>query len=203
LRADRGGSVNRWPAWLAERFYALSPARRAHSERVAALGEVLAYYHGLSPELARLAGLAHDLAREWPDAALLREAERWAIDIGPLERRAPVLLHGPVAAAWLREAGIGGAAVFEAVRYHTTAGPGLGPLAKAIFVADGCEPGRQYPEAATLRALAFRDLEDGYRAMLEASAAYLRARGLPPHPAMLAALDEAGVATEWRERGGR
>lgn len=202
MRADRGGSVIRWPAWLVERFFALSPARRAHSERVAALGEVLAYYHGLSPDAARLAGLAHDLAREWPDAALLREAERWAIDVGPLERQAPVLLHGPVAAAWLREAGCGSAEVLEAVARHTTAGPGIGPLAKAIFVADGCEPGRQYPEAAALRALAFRDLEAGYRAVLEASMAYLRRRGLPPHPAMLAAWDEVDVATE-RHGGGR
>jgi predicted HD superfamily hydrolase involved in NAD metabolism len=182
--------------WIGPRLALLSAHRLRHSENVAELTRALAQAHGLSSEAAYWAGLAHDLAREWSRERLLAEARRLGVPVDDEERREPILLHGPVAAAWMQEARVGNAAMWEAVRYHTTAAPGMGPLARALFIADGTEPGRGYPEAAALRRLALKDLDAAYRAVLEETVRYLARRGLEPHPRMRAALDELGLSVD-------
>lgn len=176
---------------LEDRFEALSRHRKAHSEGVARVMAELAEAHHLDPPLARFAGWAHDLAREMSRPALLAEARALGIAIGREEQAEPLLLHGPIAAVWVQRAGQGtDDAVMEAIRYHTTGGPELSPLAKALFIADGVEPGRQYPAREHLYHHALRNLDVGYCAVLENTQAYLLERGLAPHPDMLKALEE-------------
>ena len=78
--------------------------------------------------------------------------------------------------------------MWNAITHHTTAAPGLDPLGQALFIADGVEPGRQYPEREELLELSLRDLDQGYHAVLQETLTYLRTRGLAPHPNMLRAL---------------
>lgn len=181
------------PPALTSRWRALSPARRGHVERVAALARELARRHGIDPEQAELAALTHDLARELDAAELRAEAAEsgWP-DLDPVEWAYPVLLHGPVAAAWLQRLGAP-APVVEAVRYHTTGAPGLGALGQVLLIADGVEPGRHYPERAAIEELARRDLAAGYRAALASTVAFLRQAGLTVHPRTLAALAALSV----------
>ncbi|CAB1129664.1 ribosomal silencing factor (modular protein) [Candidatus Hydrogenisulfobacillus filiaventi] len=188
----------KWPP-VARALERLSAGRRAHVARVAAWMAAWAARSGQDPEAAALAAWAHDLAREWAPAALLAEAARLGWQPDAWETEAPVLLHGPVAAAWLQEWGLGGPAVQEAVRFHTTAAPGVGLLAQALYVADAVEPGRRYSGRGALERLALHDLGQGYRAVLEASAAFYRRRGVRLHPRTLAALAAAGEAEGGRE----
>ena len=169
-------------AWAAPRLARLSVGRRAHSVAVARLAADWAGRWGVAPCEAYGSGLVHDLAREWPDEALVREAERLGWPVDDVERESPVLLHGPVAAGWMREAGVGTAAMQAAVRYHTTAAPALEALGRLIFVADALEPGRQYPEVDALRRLAAEDAAKGYRAVLASARRYLGARAILAHP---------------------
>lgn len=180
---------------LDQRFGALTAHRRAHSERVAALMTELASQHGLDVDLAALAGWGHDLAREMSRPELLNEADRLFIAVGPEERVEPLLLHGPVAAGWMEQAGMGTPAVWEAIRYHTTGAPSMGRLAQALFVADGVEPGRQYDDREALLDLAMADLTQGYGAVLRHTLAYLTTRGLSPHPNMLKAVADCAGHT--------
>lgn len=179
-------------AWVEEALSRLSAHRRQHSLAVAALAQQLAKVHGENPGVAYMAGLTHDLAREWSRPDLLAEAERLGLEVDDYERAEPLLLHGPIVAAWLKERGWGGPAEWEAVRFHTTAAPEMGRLARIVYVADAVEPGRRYPEASRLRALALRDLDRGYGAVLEDSMRYLETRGLTVHPRMESALREVG-----------
>lgn len=175
---------------LVSRFSRLTRHRQQHVLRVTAVMAVLARAHRLDSEAAEWAGFGHDLARETSRPELLAEAERFQIELSDQDRDEPLLLHGPVAARWLQLAGIADPAVAEAVAHHTTAGPGIGPLARALFVADGVEPGRDYPERQALYELALTDLNRGYREVLQHTAEYLRHRGLALHPKMVAALKE-------------
>ncbi len=175
---------------LQDQYGRLTQHRRDHSERVAAAMETLAHTHGLNIKAAYLAGWGHDLARELSRAQLLAEAARLKLHWGPAEDGEPVLLHGPIAAEWLRLEGQGNESVWRAVRFHTTAAPNLDGLGKALFVADGVEPGRHYPERADLWQLALANLEAGYSAVLQHTLAYLKARGFAPHPYMLEAIRE-------------
>ena len=108
----------------------------------------------------RTAALLHDLARAKRPEELLSLAEGFGIEIGSLEARMPIFLHGPVAAALARERyGIEDPEILEAVRVHTTGSAGMGPVARAVFLADKLDPtkDRRYP--ARVRELAMQDLD--------------------------------------------
>ena len=112
-----------------------------HSERVAELAGDLMSMRGEAPETAILMGFAHDICRHFSDEEWLICAEKQGILVSDLERRYPVLLHGPVGARILKESfDIESKDVLEAVRYHTYGHPTFSTSAWAMFVADKIEP---------------------------------------------------------------
>ena len=175
--------------WLQEKFHQLTRHRQDHILRVVDLMAKLAEIHGLPSDQAYLAGWGHDLARELSRAELLTEAERCGIAIDSWFVQEPVLLHGPVAANWLKFRGIDAPSVYEAIYYHTLGGDGLSPLAKALFIADGVEPGRSFAGRQALEQAAYQSLDLGYGRLVEETISYLQSRGLVPHPNMMAALE--------------
>ena len=177
--------------WARPRLERLSDRRQAHSWAVACLAAAWAPRCGVDPADAFGAGLVHDLAREWPGSALVAEAERLHWPADEAERASPILLHGPVAAAWMARDLVGTPSMQAAVRYHTSAAPSLDPLGQLLFVADALEPGRRYPGVEALRAVAAASVAGGYRAVLDATLRYLAARGLEPHPRTQAAWRDA------------
>jgi predicted HD superfamily hydrolase involved in NAD metabolism len=143
-------------ALIAER---LSPRRRDHAHRVAAEAVALAERFGAPVDKAELAGLLHDLCRELPDGETLAAARRAGIPFGPVEARRPrKILHGPVAAAEL--AGLGVAAdVCRAIALHTVGDAGMSVLDKVVYLADYCEPSRDFPGVQEVRGLAESSLD--------------------------------------------
>jgi len=172
--------------------------RFAHCVRVARLADRLAQHHGEDARRARVAGLLHDLARLYDAARLLQACEARGLPVGAFERRNPVVLHAPLGAALARERfGVDDPAVLSAIAKHTLAAPDMSRLDLIVYLADGLEPGRDFPERPALEALAFKDLTAAMQVTLRASVAYLRARNLEAAPATLAALR----SFEARERG--
>jgi len=142
----------------------------AHIDRVVALGEELARRHGLDVATVRLAAQGHDLLRAVPDAELLECAEARGLELDPVERAAPVMLHGPLAALELQERfGVEDADALEAVWWHTTGHPEYSREAWAMFVADKVEPSKvsRTPGLAAIRELADESLEEATLAYLE------------------------------------
>lgn len=115
------------------------PGRRAHIARVAELVRTWA-------EALRLP--AHDRDR-WVAAAWLHDAlrdadpERLREGVLPeLRDLPPPLLHGPAAAERIGD--VADPELRDAVRYHTVGHPSLGPLGRALYLADFLEPGRPF-----------------------------------------------------------
>lgn len=136
-------------ALLAER---LKPKTVRHSLGVAETLLTIGLREGLDPLRCIEAGLLHDSCKHLKKGEYLVEAERRGIPIGAVARAKPVLLHGPIAASEVRALhGIDDPALYEAIYWHTTGKPGLNPLGLALYVADFCEPGREYPEADEAR----------------------------------------------------
>jgi predicted HD superfamily hydrolase involved in NAD metabolism len=182
---------------LAERLIAgrLSERRREHAQRVAAEAAELARRYGASPEAAEIAGLLHDYCRELTDAETLAAAARDGLDVGPVEARRPrKILHGPVAAAELMEAGLD-ADIAGAIARHTTGGPGMTVLEKCLYLADFCEPGRAFPGLDEVRALARASLDEAVAAAARISLLDLIGRGRGVVPDALALYNEAYAGT--------
>jgi predicted HD superfamily hydrolase involved in NAD metabolism len=175
----------------AVRAYVDLEDRYAHVVRVARTAERLAFAHGEPPARARLAGMLHDLARLYPPERLLEECTARKMAIDAFERANPIVLHARLSAELARERfGVADEGVLSAIRMHTVAAPGMSRLDKILYLADALEPGRTYPERASLLALAFADPDAALRGVLRSTLGYLRARGLHPAPGTLAALAE-------------
>jgi predicted HD superfamily hydrolase involved in NAD metabolism len=176
----------------AERLIAgrLSPRRCEHSRRVAAEAAELARRFGASPEAAEIAGLLHDYCRDLTDAETLAAAARYGVAVGPLEARRPKhILHGPIAAAELSAAGLD-ADIVSAIARHTTGGPGMTVLEKCLYLADFCEPGRQFAGLDEVRALSDTSLDAAVAAAARMSLLDLIGRGRGVVPDALALYNE-------------
>lgn len=124
---------------------AVRQARYEHSVRVSETAESLCARYGLDRQRGRLAGLAHDMCKDFGHELLLSLAARDGDEITDMEKTTPSLLHGRAAAVKLRrDFGVEDDGVLEAVAVHTFGRPGMCDLAKVIFVADKIEPGRPY-----------------------------------------------------------
>ncbi len=160
----------------------MHPKRKEHALRTADRVEELARWWGLSVCTGRTAALVHDICRDWSWDAMVQEAQKRNLPLSELEEHYPVLLHGPLAAC-LYEAHFGAdKCVYDAVYYHTTGRPGMGPLEKCLFLADATEEGRRYQGIDDLRTLAFRDLDAAVLASVDRAIPYLVKRSLPLHP---------------------
>jgi predicted HD superfamily hydrolase involved in NAD metabolism len=130
----------------------VSEGRLRHCLGVETVALQLAERFGAPLELVPAAALFHDVCREEPPDLLLKLASKFGIVIDDIERDEPLLLHGAVGAALIREEfGLTEPDLLEAVTFHITGAPRLSPLARLIFVADSIEPGRNYPRVEQLR----------------------------------------------------
>ena len=177
---------------MARRVQALPRALQTHVARARQLARQLAEAHGLDPEKADLAAYAHDVARGTGPARLLTTARRLGLEVHSVEAHLPVLLHGPVGAELLRRDGLDDPEVLEAVRWHSTAQKGIGPIAKIAFLADKLDPekGERYPYLDKLMELALEDLDAALLDFLSRELVAFVQQGKLIHPASIEARNE-------------
>ena len=184
-----GGMTDR-AALIQERVDRLPPGLQAHIYRVCGIARELARQHGLDEEKAVLGMLAHDVARAMPGGELLRLAPELGVPIGLVDRRVPVMLHGPVGAELLRQHdGIDYEPLLEAVYWHTTSHPSLDTLGKVVFLADKLDPNKQgrYPYLPQMHKTAMEDLDRATLMFLTRETMARVERGELIHPAMVEA----------------
>lgn len=142
----------------------LDPRRVLHVLGVTHTVTALAEIHAIDLTDAALAGLLHDQSKELPHDQLLTELHQMGAAPNHEDLAFPNTWHGLHAAAYaLRHLGLDRPAVYEAVTLHTTADAGIGPLTKALFIADLCEPTRRVKEAPAILKAARLDLDEGFR----------------------------------------
>ena len=176
------------PAAVQRRVDRLPAGLQSHIYRVVEIARELAVCHGIDQEQAALAALAHDVARAMTDGELLRRAAGMGLPIGVVERRVPILLHGPVGAEILQqEAGLTDISIYKAVYWHTTANPDLDELGKVVFIADKLDPAKidSYPYLPQIRQMALQDLDRAILHFLTRQAMDRLNRGELVHPVMV------------------
>ena len=154
----------------------VSRSRKAHMRRVA----------DLMAEWAAELGLKKSQCRRWEAAGFLHDALKGArardmkrllrSDIATL----PVpVLHGPAAAARLRNEGVDDRALLNAIAFHTLGHPALDDIGKALYCADFLEPARtiKKKKRAAWRARMPFELEAVTREVLGARIRHMTQRG--------------------------
>jgi predicted HD superfamily hydrolase involved in NAD metabolism len=176
------------PLNIQERLRTLPAGLRDHIQRVREIAGGLAVRHGVDQDPVDLAAAAHDLARTMKGPDLLDEALRYGLPIHSVERTAPILLHGPVAALWLeRNAGVSDLRVLDAVRWHTTGRKDMGEVARVVFLADKLDPEKveRRPFLTEVRDLARNSVDRAMLEYLNQEVALRLRRGDMVHPASL------------------
>lgn len=169
-----------------------SPARFAHSLGVEKTAVELATRFNVDIEKARIAGLLHDCAREFPNDQLVSEAVKRGIKFSEVESNTPLLLHAPIGSLLVREKyAVDDEEICQAIARHTVADRKMSALDKIIYFADMIEPNRDYPEVEHLRELSRTvSLDEMFLEGLNESIIFIVQKKSLLHPKTIAARNE-------------
>ena len=139
----------------------VKPSRYEHSVSTAEMAERMCSEYGENPRLGYLAGLVHDICKDFDGKKMLSLAKQDGNPITDIEMDKKSLLHGRAAAIFLEtEYGITDEKVLEAVRNHVFGAPGMRDLGKILYAADKSEPTRPFITTEHIEALFEKDLDD-------------------------------------------
>ena len=157
--------------------------RYQHSVRVAELCARMCRQYGLDARKGYLAGIGHDMCKDFSDEELLELAARDGEEITDFERKKPALLHGRAAAVMLKEHfKVYDPEILEAVANHTSGIIGMCDLTKCLFLADKIEPGRPQSTVEYRENLLAMSLDDMLYSVLEENYEYLTKHGIEISP---------------------
>lgn len=120
----------------------------------------LALKHGFNARKAFLAGVYHDLTKQWT----LEQHETYLRKYLPLMLLEPIpTWHAATAALYLKyHFKYTDREILSAIRKHTTGSPIMNALDKIVFIADKISRERNYEGVNSLRLLAFKDFNQAF-----------------------------------------
>lgn len=158
-------------------------SRYEHSIRVAETCARLCRMFALDDDVGYLAGVGHDMCKDFSDQELFDLAAKDGNPIIPYEKRNPALLHGRAAAVLMKEKlGIEDKDILEAVAYHTSGVMGMCDLSKCLFIADKIEPGRPQSTDEYRERLYKMNLDQMFYAVLYENYSYVLKKGYELFP---------------------
>ena len=137
----------------------LSDKRYEHSIGVAEVAYSLALCYGVDKDRAYLAGLLHDIAKEFSEEENLYYINKYNKQY-LLEKRDKKVLHADVGALYLKDKYNIDDEICNAVRVHTTGDSNMSIFDKIIFVSDKIERNRSYSNVNEIRRKAYLDIDD-------------------------------------------
>lgn len=166
---------------LREKLAKLLPFDRfEHSKRVERVAVVLAQKHKINQEKVRVAALLHDCARYLDRTGMLKEAKKLGLNIDPIAKFEPKLLHAELSAKLAKKLfGVKDKAILQAIASHTVGTEKMSLLDKIIYLADHIEESRNYHGVNKVKKLAFSDLDAAIAESTGAMIQHLLNKGLP------------------------
>lgn len=158
----------------------LSEKRYKHSLSVAAVAMELANIYGIDKDKAYLAGMVHDIAKEFSDEENDYYIEKY--NLPKVEEEYKRIIHSYVGAVYLKEKYNMDDDICGAVSVHTTGSLNMSMLDKIVFVSDKIEPGKDYPGIDEERKLAKEDIDKCVILCLENNYRKLLSKGKRMHP---------------------
>ena len=165
--------------------------RLLHSQKTADEAAKLAVRYGADKNKAYIAGLLHDVAKGVCKHGLQNSAGRYNVNVDPVERDNPELLHGKIGAAMVcADLGIDDEDILSAIRWHTTGRAGMSLLEKIVYLADLIEPGRCFEGIEQIRELAYLNINEAMLYSLQQIMEFVKCKGFSLHPSSVEAYED-------------
>lgn len=170
---------------------ALSIERYVHTLGVEKEAVKLAKKYGEDEKKAQYAALLHDCAKDYPNDLKKRLCKEYHIPLDDIMKKQIDLCHPFLGAEVAkREYEVNDEEILDAIRYHTTGRSNMTALDKIIFLADYIEEGRKMHDALPkARELAYEDLDEAVKFVLEKTIEYIKNKGRILHPLSQEALN--------------
>lgn len=169
----------------------LTPKRFAHTQEVAQLSRKMAKCYGINKEKAYLAGLLHDVAKNFDDEEKLKLYEEYGLKQDTIILKQPELAHSFLGAVIAEnEFLVNDEDILNAIRYHTTGRKNMSMLEKIVYLADMTEPTRRsFPQLEEIRQLLFTDIDKALTLALKSSIDFCKSKEVIIHPLSLEAYE--------------
>lgn len=161
----------------------VKPKRYEHCCRVAKMCVQLCNMFNISEEKGYIAGIGHDMCKDFPAEKLIELSQMDGKEITDYERNNFAVLHGRAASIQMeKKFGITDSEVLTAVRNHVYADYEMPDLAKILYISDKCEPGRSYSTDEYRESLFKLSLNDMFKKVLLESFEYVKKQGYEIFP---------------------
>lgn len=137
----------------------LSKYRYVHSIRVAEEAKKLAKYYNCNEENAYIAGLLHDIAKEYSIEENRNIIIKYKLDEELINNSNKNICHAVIGSVVAKELYKVNEDICQAIRYHTVGNKNMTLFDKIIFIADKIESGKNYSNIEEERKLAYIDLD--------------------------------------------
>lgn len=165
--------------------------RYTHSLNVSKEAVILADIYGADRQKAAIAGILHDIAKEFSREQQLQIICDGGIILDNLEMKSPKLWHSICGSIYVNKfLGITDCDIINAIKYHTTGRAGMSLLEKIIYTADYTSEERNYRGVKTMRTKSRKSLDEAILYSCQFSLADLSKRELAIHPNQLECYNE-------------
>ena len=169
----------------------LDDYRYNHSLCVADEARRLAVLYNENPDDAYLAGLLHDITKNFTPDEHLNILERFGIILSNVEKSSVPIWHGISGSVYVKNIlKVDNQRIISAIRYHTTAKSDMSLFEKLIYLADYTSADRNYPDVAVMRNLVDKSIDDAMLYSLKYTINDLTAKNRAIHPDTLGAYNE-------------
>lgn len=169
----------------------LDDYRYNHSLCVADEAKRLAILYSEDADNAYLAGLLHDITKNFTIDEHLNIFSKFDIILSDVEKISVPIWHGISASAYVKHTlGMNDEKIISAIRYHTTAKSNMSLFEKLIYLADYTSADRNYPDVDVMRDLVNESIEDAMLYSLKYTIKDLISKERAVHPDTLNAYNE-------------
>lgn len=176
----------------------LSKKRFEHCLGVAKAARWLAIKYGADEKKAVIAGMLHDITKEWTTSDHMKFLHNYNIGITRCEYASKKLLHAITGTCYVKTfLKISDKNILSAIRFHTTARAGMSILEKVVYLADFISDDRNFSGVNRLRALAALNLDDAVFAGILDSVKELIEKNSIIHPNTLNAYNEFVIERDY------
>lgn len=160
----------------------LSQFRYEHSIRVAEEAKKLAYHYNIDTEKAYVAGMVHDIAKEFT----IEENEKWInkcnLSKELLNPELKNIIHADIGAVVVKEIYGFDEEICNSVKYHTIGNVSMSLFDKIIFVADMIGRKNISPKIEKIKQLAYKNIDMAVKLCIINQKEKLESRGETVHP---------------------